>query len=214
MSLRAIVFDFDGVIVESNDIKTAAFDAVFSAYPEHHDAMMAFHRANVSLSRVIKFQHFVSAHLGRATDDPLVAELGERFSAEVRDRVTACPMVPGAQALLDRLRGRLPLFLASVTPEAELNGILERRGLRHYFQGVYGCPPWTKPDAIRDVLALVGGSMDVVLIGDSAGDQRAAHETGIEFLARNSGLPFERPVKAADDLYQVAEQIYPRLELS
>lgn len=211
MTLRAIIFDFDGVLVESNDIKTAAFDAVFSAYPEHHAAMMAFHHTHVSASRVLKFQHFVTTCLGRAADDPLVDALGERFSTEVRERVSTCPMVPGAQALLDHVHGRVPLFLASVTPQAELDAILERRGLRRYFAAVYGCPPWTKADAVRDILQPLGGPDGVVLVGDSAGDQRAARDTGVAFLPRNSGLAFDPPLEAPADLYPIARVLEARL---
>jgi phosphoglycolate phosphatase-like HAD superfamily hydrolase len=34
---------------------------------------------------------------------------------------------------------------------------------------------------------------EVLLVGDSAGDQRATHITGVRFLARDSGLSFDAP---------------------
>jgi len=104
------------------------------------------------------------------------------------------PLVKGAVSFLKVVSQQLPVYLASVTPEEELNQILEARGLSSWFRGVYGCPPWTKPGAIRDVLAKEGVQPDeVILIGDSAGDQQAAEQCGIGFIARDSGLRFPVP---------------------
>jgi len=190
---KVIIFDFDGVLVESNDIKTAAFEHVFSRFPGHQEEMMAFHREQVSASRFIKFDRLL-ALAGKSGDINLRAELAEEFSSYVAAKIIQCPWVEGAEDLLAWLENRIPLYLASVTPEAELEGILKGRGLEKRFRKIYGCPPWKKPDAVRDVLARESIQPELaVLIGDSAGDQRAAEETGIRFIARNSGLEFDRP---------------------
>lgn len=211
--LRALVLDFDGVIVESNDVKSEAFNDVFARFPEHAEAMMAFHHANVSLSRYAKFDALLE-RMGRTADAQLRAELAADFSARTLERVVRVPLVPGAEAFLRDFAMRVPLYLASVTPAEDLDAILERRGLRRWFRGVYGCPPWTKPEAVRDVLRREGcAAHEVALIGDSAGDQRAAAQTGVEFVARDSGLGFEAPEPAVRhaDLTSVGCALAPRL---
>ena len=212
-SVRALVLDFDGVIVESNALKTLAFERVFARFPEHAAAMMAYHEAHVSDSRFVKFRHFATECLGRTADDPMVEELAAQFSAEMLQLVNACPFVAGAPELLARLHGRLPMYLASVTPEAELVTILNRRNLVRFFAGVYGCPPWTKSAAIEDVAAAAGGGPGALLfVGDSAGDQRAARAAGVEFIARDSGLPFDPPPpRAFPTLFEIADIIEARL---
>lgn len=211
-ALKALILDFDGVILESNDLKTQAFVSVFSRFPEHADAMMAYHRAHVSDTRFMKFKHLVFERLGRPGDDGLVQELAEAFSAETRRLLATCPFVPGAHAFLEMTSARVPLYLASVTPEAELQALLEARQLRQYFAKVYGCPPWTKATAVADILTGLGGAADVLFIGDSAGDQRAAITTGVEFLARDSGLPFDAPVpRSFPDMTAMADAIRHRL---
>lgn len=193
-SLRVLILDFDGVVIESNAVKTEAFQHVFSRFPEHAEAMMAFHHAHVSLNRFAKFEHLLVT-MGKADDAVLRADIASDFSRQVLDGMMAVPLVPGAEAFLCKATVRLPIYLASVTPEAELELILAKRGLSHWFRNVYGCPPWTKPDAIRDVLARERIEPDdALLIGDSAGDQRAAQITGINFLARDSGLSFDSPL--------------------
>lgn len=210
--IRAVILDFDGVIIESNALKTQAFVAVFSRFPEHAAAMMAYHHAHVSDSRFAKFRHLATQYLGRSADDPIVDELGQAFSDEMLRQVLQCPMVPGAQAFLDDVSSRVPVYLASVTPQDELDQIVDRRQFRRYFSRVYGCPPWTKPEAIRDILHGLGGPQDVVFVGDSAGDQRAAQETQVEFIARNSGLPFDPPIAdTCATLFDVHHRLLPRL---
>lgn len=190
--IRTLVLDFDGVLIESNDLKTAAFEVVFARFPEHLPAMMAFHHAHVSESRYVKFEHLATHHLGRAADDPVVQELADAFAREMRLRLIACPDVAGAATFLARVGDRLPVYLASMTPDEELSDLVKMRGWNHYFQHTYGCPPWSKERAITSVIEAHGRD-GLVFVGDSAGDQRVAARMAIEFVARDSGLPFDDP---------------------
>lgn len=209
--LRAVIFDFDGVILDSNALKTAAFREVFARYPEHADAMMAYHEAHVAQSRYDKFGYLVEQLLDRPGDGALVEALAGDFAALLRDRMDVCPFVPGAPELLEQLRG-VPLYLASMTPQDELQRLLDVRGLRHYCARVFGCPPWSKPDAVGAIVATLGGAEGVVLVGDAAGDQRAAAAHGVEFVARDSGLAFDPPVRGLPDLRDIALLLTARLQ--
>lgn len=207
--LRTLILDFDGVIIESNDAKTEAFRDLFGTFPDHSDAMMAFHYANVSLSRYAKFRHLVFERLARPGDEAMVEALAADYAARVRAKVDACALVSGALALLEEFSGRVPLFLASVTPERELRGILDRRGLLKYFHDVFGDPPVAKADAVRRALVQANTLPgDAVLVGDSPGDLRAARATGVTFIGRDSGIPFPDPVPPLHrDLFGVAADL-------
>jgi len=204
--IELLILDFDGVIIESNDLKTQAFEKVFSQYPHYKDAMMQFHYENVSVSRIEKFD-YLAAIMGRGADLKLKAEMADNFSQYVLEGLSTVTLVKGAERFLRMVKGQLPLYLASVTPANELNHILEKRGLLHCFDGVYGCPPWTKANAIRDILSQNSVlPKNSLLIGDSAGDQHAALETGVQFIARNSGLKFDQsPPLLFSDLNEIAD---------
>jgi phosphoglycolate phosphatase-like HAD superfamily hydrolase len=209
---QALILDFDGVVIESNALKTEAFQAVFARFPEHVSEMMAYHHAHVSASRYDKFRYLVTEKLRRAPDDALVEQLASAFSRETLRRLENCPWVPGAEAFLERVRGRLPVYLASMTPQQDLDVLLERRGLAGVFTAVYGCPPWTKERAIHDIVGGNGAPTDVLFIGDSAGDQRAAERTGVAFIARDSGQPFDDPPPVRyPDLNGIAAAVADRL---
>lgn len=210
--IKVLILDFDGVVIESNDVKTHAFRDLFARFPQHAEAMMDFHRANVSLSRFAKFDYLLSL-LGRNGDEKLRVELARDFSQRTIYRMLSVSFVPGAEDFLQELPGRIPVYLASVTPAEDLELILERRGLAGYFQRAYGCPPWTKPEAILDILRCeLVAPQEVVLVGDSAGDQRAAAQTNIRFVGRDSGLEFDtRPALVFPDLIGVKEYVEGQL---
>jgi phosphoglycolate phosphatase-like HAD superfamily hydrolase len=184
--IDALVFDLDGVILESGDIKTQAFLDLFAEYPEHRAAFLAFHLANLGVSRYDKFEWFYRERLGI----PLSAEvkhcLGERFSELALGKVLSCPLVPGARETLEQLCGLKLLFVASGTPQAELELILERRGLMSYFEGVWGSP-LKKTEIVESILVRYALRRDAVLfVGDGSSDYEAALATGTQFIARET----------------------------
>ena len=44
--INAIIFDFDGVLVESVDIKTQAFKNLFSFAPNHINDIIEYHKVH------------------------------------------------------------------------------------------------------------------------------------------------------------------------
>lgn len=178
--IRAAVFDFDGVIAESTDIKTEAFRRLFDGDQRAVD----YHVANMGVSRYDKFRHITTEILGRPYGPDDERRLGERFSDLVVDEVVKCPFVPGAPELLERLAAELPLFVASATPEEEVRRIVLLRGLEAFFQGVYGTPA-TKGQILRRILderALERN--DVLMVGDATSDLKGAREAGVRFVGR------------------------------
>ena len=55
--INSIIFDFDGVILESVSVKTAAFRQLFSFAPEHVDEIVQYHLDNGGMSRFDKFRY-------------------------------------------------------------------------------------------------------------------------------------------------------------
>jgi len=127
----------------------------------------------------------------------------------VVDRVAACPEVPGAGEFLAEFAPRVPTYLASVTPDAELREIVERRGLTRWFAGIFGFPPHSKRAVVELAIERHGAPRDcVALVGDSNGDLLVAREAGIRFIARDSGLPFEESgLRTHADLARIADVV-------
>ena len=210
--LRALVLDFDGVLVESEGLKTEVFREVFARFPAQAAACLAYHEAHLSLPRHTKFEYLAQL-AGRGGDAAFLQDLAEDFSRRAIARTAACPEVPGASAFLAEFSARLPLYLASITPEGDLLEVLERRQWRRYFVEVFGYPPRPKTAAVEQAVAAAGGRRTAVaLVGDAPSDLQVARDTGIEFLGRDSGLPFPEPVPLVPDLYTLAQQLKERIE--
>ena len=192
---RALVFDFDGVIIESEHIKTRAFRELYGEHgPEVVAAAVAHHEANGGISRRKKIRHCHATLLGIELDTARLEALCQRFSALVEDEVVGCDWVPGASEVLATHFGRRPMFVVSGTPQEELTRIIYRRGLARWFTEAHGSPP-EKAVTVRSLLARYNlDPRTVLFVGDAAADWRAARETGVRFIGRLAdGQPSSRP---------------------
>jgi phosphoglycolate phosphatase-like HAD superfamily hydrolase len=214
MVVRGVILDCDGVLLESEEAKTLAFEDAFAGFPAHRDAMLAYHLANRSLPRRVKFEHCVFALMAEPGNRQLVEEMGRRFSECARRRVLACPEVPGARKFLAEFGPRIPLYVASVTPQDELRETLRARDMARFVVEAFGDPPCPKADAVRRVLAQEGlEPTEVLFVGDSPSDYRVASEAGLAFIGRDSGVPFDGcEVSLYRDLAGIADVIRPWVE--
>ena len=183
--IRAIVFDFDGVLVESVDVKTQAFAELFkNEPPETLEKILEYHKTNGGISRFEKFRYFYNHLLHQSLSKEQEMLLGEEFSNLVVKSVIEAPWVPGAKETLESLYRELPLYVASGTPENELHRIMKARNMSYYFKGAYGTPE-QKPSIIRKVISLHNITPDrLIMVGDAMSDYLAAKETGVRFIGR------------------------------
>lgn len=207
---EALIFDFDGVLVESADIKTEAFRQLFSGYGDKAEEIVKYHRLHMGISRVLKFRYFYEQVLGQELSHEQEKELSERFSHIVLESILKAPFVAGTIDFLEFNYQKTPLFIASGTPDEELRYIVSQRGMSRYFREIHGTPR-TKAEIVRDILSRYGWrASKVVFVGDAESDLRAAEENGISFIARISPSSDERlsvhPVKI-NTLYELEEAL-------
>ncbi len=190
----AIVFDFDGVLVESVDVKTKAFADLYSEYGDGIVRQVVdYHILNGGLSRFTKFKHYHENLLGKSLSKEEEISLGERFSKYVEDAVIAAEYVAGAYDFLEEYYQRIPLFVASATPDEELNRIVSRREMMHYFVSIHGSPS-KKADIIGNVLTKYGFDHDrVLMVGDAIADYEGAIAADVKFIGRVTRYPSTNP---------------------
>jgi len=210
--IRAIVFDFDGVILESAEVKTEAFVELYADYgPAIVDGVRAHHLANLGISRFKKFSWIAENLLRQPIGEAELAALGKRFSELALARVLSSPFVDGAEEALIELAPRYKLFVASGTPHDELALIVERRGLTSRFLEVHGTPA-EKPAIVYDIMARHHLHADeIVFVGDGTSDYDAAITCGVNFLARDTPPLHDewvrRGVRREPDLRHLAEVV-------
>ena len=182
--IKALIFDFDGVILESVNVKTDVFRALFKRYPTHIPAIVRYHLKNSGVNRLEKFDYIYKQILHRPLSTYQKNKLAKDFSTLVIAKVLSCRFVPGALSLLKAFHKKIPLFVISATPEKELKRIVRRRKLKCFFKRVYGFPT-SKAEAIKSIL-LAGHWLpkEALYVGDSRADWQAARQTGVQFIGR------------------------------
>lgn len=208
--LAAVILDFDGVLVESVDVKTRAFASLYGSYgADIVRKVVEYHLQHGGVSRYAKFRHFHNVLLRKPLGAAEEAELGQRFSELVEDAVVEAAWVGGARQFLEKWHAHRPLFVASGTPDEELRRIIARRQMSHYFAGVRGASA-TKAEIISAFLAEYHfAPTHVVMVGDARTDFEAAVETGVGFIGvSGSGVhPFPETVPVLRDLSTLDERL-------
>ncbi len=180
-----VVFDFDGTICQSEDVKT---DAFYQLYLDEHGAEFAaavrdYHLEYAGVSRYDKIRHYEEEMLGRPNNEEWIREMADRFGDIVRDKVIESPLVPGVAAFIDAHRGVVPMLVASATPTEELRQIVSARGIKHWFDEVQGSPA-KKGEIIASFLDERGVAPGrAVMVGDQLSDIQAARHAGVHFVA-------------------------------
>lgn len=185
MRYDLVIFDFDGVLAETVEVKTRAFYELALAFGQPAaERLQEYHLRHGGVSRVEKFRWLFSEVLGRPLAQETLDDLCARFSEKVLARMISEPMVPGAREALERLHGRLPLAVATGMPDGELKLVLEGRGLSGFFFAAHGTPP-AKADLVRQCVREAGvAPQRALMVGDSVTDCEAARAAGCAFYGR------------------------------
>lgn len=182
MSLQCLVFDCDGVILDSVPVKTRAFARLAEPFGgEARDRFVMYHTVHGGVSRYKKFEWFFREVLGREISAEESADWGRRFAEYALDEVRRCPLIPGVENVLETWRGKLPLYVCSGAPAEELCLVLRERGLEHYFTGIYGSPP-AKALLLAEIVRVANVLPEhALMVGDAVTDRDAAESVGTLF---------------------------------
>jgi HAD superfamily hydrolase (TIGR01549 family) len=183
---KVILWDFDGVIKESNVIKKNAYAKMFSKYGnETLEKVLDHHCLNGGISREVKiplyFNQFVGIHLSSQEIDEKCME----YSRLVIQAVIKSQWVPGALDYLNSNSRNQRFVLVTGTPRWEIIEILTHLDILECFQSIYGSPT-TKLNAIHQELKSGTKVQDCLFIGDSITDCEAAKFHRISFLLRET----------------------------
>jgi phosphoglycolate phosphatase-like HAD superfamily hydrolase len=181
---RALLLDFDGVVLDSATLKTRAFGELYAGTdPDRLEAIVDYVERHGGVTRADKIAHIERSFFGRSGDAERVGRLAARFRARVFDAVVGAEFVPGAEALLERAQGAIALHLVSGTPHEELREIVAARGLEGRFASVDGAPPDKATSFARLLRERGYAPGETLAVGDALTEFEAARELGVPFLA-------------------------------
>ena len=189
---RAFVFDFDGTLVDSNELKLNAFGTLFSKFPAHLPAIVEYCQERLDLVRFEKFRHIYEKILRLPYTSETEAALDKEFTALTTSAVIGAVEIAGASDFLKRVHTSRPTAVLSSTPTTVLEEILIRRSWKELFDHIAGAP------ADKGVWLGEFGERceyrpeEIVYFGDTPADSRAASEAGCTFVAVGGMLSNEQ----------------------
>jgi beta-phosphoglucomutase-like phosphatase (HAD superfamily) len=183
MALRAIVFDFDGVIANTEPLHFQAFRDVLAgeglglSEREYYDRLLGFDDVGV----------FRALGVETTRIDHLVRRKAMKVEALERD---VSVLFPGAAAAIRRLAASVPMAIASGSIGADIRRVLEREQLSRFFAAVVSAEdtPKSKPapdpylHAVAQLDAVCGGQLsprECVAIEDSQWGLESARAAGL-----------------------------------
>lgn len=154
--LRAVIFDFDGVITDSEILHFRAFNAVLTQYgfqltkPEYYKEYLGMSDADCFRALIAE---------GRLPiQEPQIKNLGQQ-KTRVFEQLAKSEgkIIEGVREFLDTLSAaKVPTAICSGALRTEIELILEEAGLRHYFEVIVSAEEVKrgKPDPEGFLLAL------------------------------------------------------------
>lgn len=209
MSVSAVIFDFDGTLVETRAASWELFRRTNEAFQLGVDSAEDFYQ----LFR-INFHHSLE-HLCNA--DPGCAEQVRSHFLELLRRDYDPPLVPGMADVVRTLAGHLTLVLISANAMAPVRRVLSSHGLATCFAHVFtGDVEVDKAAAMRRFLSdssyatarrcqpnyldrqqVVPRGESTILVTDTVGDVEAARAAGVRPLGVVWGMHTEAELLAA-----------------
>ncbi len=206
----AIIFDMDGVIVDSEPRHKLAFLEVFEEMGYAHNHGIDFTRYYGMTDRTL-WEDFIAVHRPHQPLEELIA-LKQRRLIEILRRDQ--PLYPAFPDLLVKLASHYPLALASGSPHPVIDEVLGMKQLRRFFSAVVSVQdvPRSKPapDVFLRAAQLLGFSPNrCCVIEDSAAGVQAGVSAGMEVIAITNTLPAERLRQATHvvETYEAIERL-------
>ena len=179
---QTLIFDCDGVILNSNKIKTQAFYDVAKIYG-HGPAqkLKDYHLQNGGISRYQKFEYLFTDILQKPIETQELKKLLSNFSKEVKKALLICEVASNIKEFRGKTRNTKWLIVSG-GDQAELREIFEQRGLSNYFDGgIFGSPD-DKDVILKNETKnrnIIGKSL---FLGDSMYDYQAAKTAKMDFI--------------------------------
>ncbi len=184
---KTLIFDCDGVILNSNFIKGKCFYEAAITYGQRSaQELIDYHRSIGGVSRVKKFEYFIENILPKNeiyVDNPKhhLNNLLEVYRITLKKLMYKCKVSPYLKPLREICLDQKWIIISGADQD-ELLSNMETKSVSNYFNGgIYGGPR-DKLEIMQSELIEEGVELDALFIGDSKYDYECAKYFKIDFI--------------------------------
>lgn len=191
---RAVIFDMDGVIVDSEPLHELAFRQIFEQMGFGGDRHGIEFEHYYGKSDRALWLDFIAKHQPTQPLDELLSWKQNHFLKILRERQPLFPPIPD---LVADLAVRYSLAVASGSNHPVIDEVLAIRGLRRFFSAVASVEDVARPKPFPDVFLRAAELLNVppascVVIEDAAAGVQGARDAGMRVIAITNSLTRDR----------------------
>ena len=180
---QTIIFDCDGVVLNSNFQKIEAYRntaITYGASKIKAEELVAYHVGLTGISRVVKFKHFLKEIMHEEVTDSSMKTLVDNLNKEVINLLKDCEVASGIERLKIKTQ-KSSWMVASGGDQNELRFLFKEKKITSYFDGgIYGSPA-SKYEIVESKLKQKN-FLPVLFLGDSLYDIQTAQKYNLDFI--------------------------------
>lgn len=187
---KSIVFDCDGVVLDSNVVKTEAYFRTaknLGATDAQARALVDYHVKLGGISRYHKFDYYLKEILKKPATEQAIQDLLDEFGRELEVGLIECAIADGLVDLKKKTPNSNWLILSG-GDQQELRTLFDKRILENgqklselFDGGIFGSPD-NKDEVLAHELANGNIKLPALYLGDSKYDFEAADRAGLDFV--------------------------------
>jgi len=186
---KTFVFDCDGVLLNSNKIKTEAFRRISLRFgKEVSDNFVKYHIDNGGVSRYKKIEYLLDLLNSKKIKNKFIIEgsksenfLLNEFASLVINGLLDCEIANGLKELRSKFSNS-SWIIVSGSDQKELRSVFAKRKLSHYFDaGIFGSPV-SKIDHLTKLIRKNVVQKPAIFFGDSKLDFEVANASNMDFI--------------------------------
>lgn len=188
MTIEAVVFDLDGVIIDTEEV----WEEVRRGYvAEHGREFLPDSQSRMMGMSTGEWSRHLSEDVGvPRTPEEVAADVLGRMAGRYRESL---PLIPGSVAAVRRLADRFPLALASSSARILIDQVLESAGLSDAFRTTLSTEEVARGKPAPDVYLAAVGRLGLdpsvcAAVEDSSNGLRAAGAAGLAVIAVPHGV--------------------------
>ena len=201
---ESFFFDCDGVILDSNEIKTKAFRDSLKGEPEEYiDQFIKYHQENQGIDRYKKLKYYFSDIKKISNFEKNYLDCLKVYADLCKKELIKANYVIGVEKYLKKIKdlGK-QMYVVSGSDHDELNQIFKIRKLDSYFNEIYGSP-MSKIDILNELC--LNSKMPGIYFGDSKSDMNAAlkYDLFFVYVYEHSNWSDGREICKASNIMQI-----------
>lgn len=186
--IKTILWDFDGVILDSMKIKGDGFIELFQNYDLKALKMLEqYHYANGGVSRFDKIKYFYNQILNKDISEDKIFKLADTFAGIIKKKIfNKINLIAESLLFIEKNFKNYSFHIVSSADHDELNSLCKYFQIDKYFISINGSP--IKKDVLvqKVIRSFEYNTDEVILIGDSINDYTAAKKNKIIFYGYNN----------------------------